>query len=136
VNPFPVHPSASVAKVNQFPLHPLASAAKVNQLPLSILSLNYLPGAFTGTEPTADPKCHTPAPPARYFCIVEIGVSFQSGLETLLLADKPSMSGVQVALVNWPIGIFGHGLRGILDGPPEITDHPVYVVDGFSSLER
>jgi hypothetical protein len=55
VDEFPVHPSASIAKVDAFPVHPSASIAKVDELPRPVCCFDHLPRSVPGTKPTSDP---------------------------------------------------------------------------------
>src|SRR5690606_18206821 len=77
----------------------------------------------------SDPAAQPPAPPPGYLGVVEIGIALQLPRQCVAPLNEPSVPGVQVVLVDRPIGVAGDLLRVRLDGAPEIGDEPVCIVD-------
>ena len=53
--------------------------------------------------------------------------------QVIALANEPEVAGGQIGLAHGPVGVVGDGFRVRLDGPPEVGEKGVFVVDGFEA---
>jgi hypothetical protein len=122
----PVDPLPGV-KMHKPALH---STITVNQRKPSVAVVikNCAPRPFSATPAATDPRAAPPDPPSGKLGVVIFRIALQPRGYSFALLNQPQMASMQVALVNWPVGMLGYIFRSVLDRAPEIAEQSVRVV--------